>query len=257
MLLGHTVFGDLHAAIPYVLLHGFPVDSRMWRPLVPLLEGPVITLDAPGFGTSAHLVGPDGASEVAGLAGYADAVAATLHHLGVEQAVCVGLSMGGYVLAELVRRHPERLAGLVFADTNARADTAAARATRLTQADQALREGATVVAGAPANLLGATTLATRPTVVADFRRWVAQAPGGAIAWAQRAMAARPAAFETLATVGVPSLVVRGQEDTVASAVVSQELADVLGCDLVEIAAVGHFPPVEDPVALARVLVTWR
>ena len=94
-------------------------------------------------------------------------------------------------------------------------------------------------------------------MVADFRQWVAQAPGGAIAWAQRAMADRPAAFETLATVGVASLVVWGQEDTVASAAVSQELADVLGCDLVEIPAVGHFPPVEDPAALARVLVTWR
>lgn len=257
MLLGHTVFGDLHASVPYVLLHGFPVDSRMWRPLVPLLEGPVITLDAPGFGASAHLVGADGGSAVAGLAGYADAVAGTLHHLGVERAVCVGLSMGGYVLAELVRRHPERLAGLVFADTNARADTASARATRLAQAERALREGAAVVAGAPDALLGATTLASREEAVAEFRRWVAQAPGGAIAWAQRAMAARPAAFETLATVQVPSLVVRGQEDTVASAAVSQELADVLGCDLVEIPASGHFPPVENPAALARALVTGR
>ena len=39
--------------LPLVLLHAFPVDSRMWDGVIAhLVDLPVITLDAPGFGDS-------------------------------------------------------------------------------------------------------------------------------------------------------------------------------------------------------------
>ena len=70
------------AGVPLVLLHGFPLDSRMWLDVVDLLPGEpdVIALDLPGMGESptgsdvaATLGAPDEPSiDVSG-----DAVAAT------------------------------------------------------------------------------------------------------------------------------------------------------------------------------------
>ena len=47
------------AGVPLVLLHGFPLDSRMWLDVVDLLPGEpdVIALDLPGMGESP--TGPD------------------------------------------------------------------------------------------------------------------------------------------------------------------------------------------------------
>ena len=53
-----TVHVDVHgeptADPPLVLLHAFPLDSSMWRPVLPALRGvaQVLTVDLPGFGAS-------------------------------------------------------------------------------------------------------------------------------------------------------------------------------------------------------------
>ena len=35
-----------------VLLHGFGTSARLWDAVLPLLDGPALTLDLPGFGDS-------------------------------------------------------------------------------------------------------------------------------------------------------------------------------------------------------------
>ena len=48
---------------------------------------------------------------------YADDVAALLDVLEIEQAVVCGLSMGGYISFDLVRRHRERVRALILMNT--------------------------------------------------------------------------------------------------------------------------------------------
>ncbi|WP_413452332.1 alpha/beta hydrolase [Georgenia phoenicis] len=247
------------SGLPLVLLHGFPLDSRMWDDVVARLDDvPVLTLDAPGFGASPA---PDDVAAAVSrepgpsLETYADAIAATLRWEGVERAVVAGLSMGGYVTLALAERHRGLLAAVGLLDTRADADSAEARDKRLRTAEEAGRSGADAVAGMVDVVLGETTRAERPEVVARLREWLAQAPGESIAWGQRAMAARPARLTALEDLEVPGLVLRGAEDITSPQDAAEEMARALGgaAELVVVPRAGHMSAMEDPDAVAQAL----
>jgi len=247
------------SGVPLVLLHGFPLDSRMWDDVVDRLgDLPVILLDAPGFGDSpspedvAAALGrePDPALETV-----ADAVAATLRSAEVERAVVAGLSMGGYILLALAERHRGLLAAVGLLDTKVDSDPDEAHATRLRVAEEAERTGAEAVAGMVDTVLGETTLAERPEVVARMREWLSEAPGESIAWAQRAMAARPTRISALEDLEVPALVLRGAEDGMSPQAAAETMSRALGgpVEVVVVPRVGHMSAVEDPEAVAEAL----
>ena len=119
----------------------------------------------------------------------------------VSAAVFAGFSMGGYVAMEIVRQDPARVAGIALVDTKATADNDEAREHRLKVADQVLSSGsADALARAMVpTLLGTTTQEERPAVVEQVKSWIAAADPAAVAWAQRAMAARPDSLPDLAS----------------------------------------------------------
>ncbi len=110
--------------VPVLFVHGFPFDRTVWRhQLATLSRARRIALDLRGVGGSGVPPGADGYS----LSRYADDLVAVLDALGVREAVLCGLSMGGYVIFELLRRHPERVRALILADTKPQADSADAK----------------------------------------------------------------------------------------------------------------------------------
>lgn len=246
--------------LPLVLLHGFPLDSRMWEGVVAALDEQVrvVAVDAPGFGASPpfeHVAAAVGRSAEPSLETYAEAVAHSLWNVGVRRAVVAGLSMGGYTAMALAERHRPLLAGIALLDTKAEADGAQARAARLAVAARAEEQGSAAVAGMVEAVLGETTHAQRPEVVVRMRDWLAAAPPAGIAWGQRAMAARPARLTALEDLEVPGLVLRGSEDTMSPQESAEVAARALGgsSELVVLPRVGHMSAVEDPVAVAEVL----
>jgi pimeloyl-ACP methyl ester carboxylesterase len=100
---------------PLVFVHGAAADSRMWRPQLDALanEFTVVAWDEPGAGRSSDVPG------VFGLADYADCLAEVIEALALASAHVAGLSWGGTLALELYRRHPERVATLILADTYA------------------------------------------------------------------------------------------------------------------------------------------
>ena len=247
------------AGSPVVLLHAFPMDSALWRAQRQALATAgyrVLSPDLPGFGGSAVSEAEPSVDVMA------DEVVALLDARGVESAVVGGLSMGGYVTMALLRRHPERVRGLILADTKASADTSEAARNRLAMAERVEQSGsAEIAAGLVANLLGATSHAERPAVVQAVLRWIGAQPPAGIAWAQRAMAARPDSLADLAGFGGPALVLYGAEDVVTPAPESQAMADALRTGgstvtLREIPRVGHLSAVEDPEAVTDALRDW-
>jgi pimeloyl-ACP methyl ester carboxylesterase len=248
---------------PVVLLHAFPLDHRMWSDVAELMVGEptVLAPDLPGFGSSPSgesLVGADG-DATPSIEAMADAVAQALDARGVTRAVVGGLSMGGYVALALAERHPGLVAALALCDTKSTADADEARANRLRVASTVEADGTVdAVLGMRTTLVGATSRGTRADLVERVAGWIAdQAPAG-VAWAQRAMAARPDRTAVLATFEGPALVAVGAEDDLTPFAAAQHMAAALpGATLVEVPRAGHLSAVENPEPLAAALTQLR
>jgi len=242
---------------PLVLLHAFPVDARMWdRARAQLDDGArVITPDQRGLGASP--LGGDLSAPSVDVA--AADVLELLDELGLQRVVLGGCSMGGYVAMAVLRRAPERVAGLLLVDTKAEADTEQARDDRLAAADRAEREGTEgwLADGTVPNVLGATTQQQRPQVVSEIREQVSSQPAEGVAWAQRAMAGRPDSAETLRGFTGPALVVAGEEDALTPPEAARNLAALLPNSAQRVVPrTGHLVPAEDPEAFAATVRPW-
>ena len=151
MTLSNTVYATGEGA-PLVLVHAFPVDHRMWDDCAEQIArqaretgDPAVTVwapDMPGAGAGpipepadSGRVAVDGALTDA-LDLMADAYVDLVRAAGYDKAVWAGLSMGGYVVLDIQRRHPDMVAGLALCDTKAGADGPEARANRLACASE-------------------------------------------------------------------------------------------------------------------------
>jgi pimeloyl-ACP methyl ester carboxylesterase len=219
-----------------VLLHAFPLDSRMWDGV------------REPFAKRLRLATPDLGDGPPSLDAAADAV---LAGLGEEPFVLGGCSMGGYLAMAILRKAPAQVAGLLLVDTKSAADAPEARENRLAVAARAEAEGVTGWL-ADAMLPNLVSPGARPEVLATLRSLIDSQAGSVVARAQRAMAARPDSTELLASVSVPTLVVRGAEDVLMAPGAIQ----VPGARVVEMAGCGHLPPVEDPDGFVAVVLDW-
>jgi pimeloyl-ACP methyl ester carboxylesterase len=237
-----------------VLLHAFPVWSALYDDVRDRLTAAydLLVPDLPGWGSAGDP--PTGEPT---LDAFADEVAALLESRGVRQAVVGGTSMGGYAAMAFARRHGDRLSGLVLVDTKASADTEAARDNRERIARTALDEDGprVLLDDVLPGLLGETSWGSRPQVVERVRGWVEQARPAAVAWSQRAMAARPDSFDTLRELRVPAVVVVGEEDRLTPPDDARAMHDALpDGTLVVLPRTGHLSAVESPEAVATALV---
>jgi pimeloyl-ACP methyl ester carboxylesterase len=100
---------------PLVLLHGFTLDSRIWRRQLEDLsdEFSVVAWDAPGAGAS-----PDPPSPFT-MADWAHCLAGFLDVMGIERAHILGMSWGGVLAQEFYRLHSTRTGSLILAGTYA------------------------------------------------------------------------------------------------------------------------------------------
>lgn len=237
---------------PVVLLHAFPLSSAMWLAQREALgtAARVITPDQRGFGGS-PLGGDEPSLDLA-----ADDVARLLDTKDLDRVVLGGLSMGGYVAMAFARRHPDRLTALVLADTKASADPPEGkeRRARLAETMEADNDSTVLVDEVLPTLVGPTTMETRALVYGRVKALVQAAPPAAVAWASRAMAARPESFDTLRSLAVPALVVVGEEDTLSPPSDAVAMAETLPQGrLVRIPAAGHLTAVEAPDAFNAAL----
>ncbi|MGI8757833.1 MAG: alpha/beta fold hydrolase [Acidimicrobiales bacterium] len=235
-----------------VLLHAFPLHAGMWKPQIEALQGRarVITPDLAGFGGS-HAPDDPGAYSVDG---WADSVAALADHLGLDRVVLGGLSMGGYAAFSFVRRHRDRLAGLVLADTRPGPDTAEVADRRSSQQRQVSAEGtAGLIETLLQGLLGDHTRQHHPDLVERVRGLMDNPPAGFVG-ALEAMKRRPDSTPVLAGIHVPTVVVVGDQDGPSPPAVAREMQTAIpGATLAVLPRAGHLSNLEAPDAFNQVM----
>ncbi|WP_086839919.1 alpha/beta fold hydrolase [Amycolatopsis kentuckyensis] len=243
--------------LPLVLLHAFPLDSRMWNavrePLASHLR--VITPDQRGLGRSPL---PETDREPL-LEDAARDVLALLDRLDLERVVLGGCSMGGYLAMAVLRLAPERVGGLVLIDTKATPDTPEAAQTRLDVAARVENEGIDpwlAEVNLP-NLLAESTREQRPDLVETVREIIGSQPPAGIAWTALALRTRPNSLDLLRDAKIPALVIVGEEDPITPVAAASEMAGVMdGATLVVLPDAGHLTPLEDPAGVVEAILSW-
>jgi 3-oxoadipate enol-lactonase len=234
---------------PLVLVHAFPVDAGMWDDQVAALsdETQVLAPSLPGFG------GTEPAGDIMTMDAGADHVAAELDRAGIVRAVVCGVSMGGYVAFSLWRRHRDRVAGFVLADSRAEPDDEAGRERRRKVAEKARTEGSAAIADEPPPLLSD---GADPTLWERVKEMIRRQPGEAIAAASLGLGERPDSRPILPSIDVPTTVVVGSADTLTPPSMSEAMAEAIPeADLVVLDGAGHLSNLEAPEEFAEALRT--
>ncbi len=229
-----------------LFLHGYPLDGSLWRHQAGAFPGwRTLIPDLRGFGRS------DAPDLGYSMATYADDLAAMLDAVGVDEVVLAGLSMGGYVAFEFLRRHRPRVRALALVDTRATADSAEGRKGREIAMADAREGGAPFIAE---QMLPKLLAKSAPHALSEeVREIMAGAPVPGLLGALAAMRDRPDSTDLLAGLkGLPTLVVVGAEDVLTPLREAEGMAKAIpGAKLAIIPNAGHLAPLEQPESFNR------
>jgi pimeloyl-ACP methyl ester carboxylesterase len=232
------------------LLHGIGSNSGGWRFVIDGLKDRyrVIAWNAPGYYLSDNL-----RAEAPNNFQYADALAALLDALGIQQAFVAGSSFGSLVAASFAARHPVRVRRLALLGT-ARGQKwlpPEERARRLQMREDSIRDGGVGLAETrwknliAANASPTTIRLTQEALRATHRRGFLQA-------------ARTSdttdVVEFAGSIKAPTLVMVGTEDRVNPPEISRVIhGAIAGSRLVELEGIGHLPKLEAPARVVTLL----
>lgn len=223
-----------------VLVPGLLCDEALWAPQVAALRGEadiriadVTGADSLGVLADAVLASADGPFALA------------------------GLSMGGYVAFEVLRRAPERVQRVALLATSARPDDPAKRAERL--AVIALAQAGDFAAALERlvpSWMGADAPAD-PALLAELEAMALRIGPEAFVRQERALLGRADSRPTLAAITCPALVLCGRQDLRTPVERSAEIAaGIPGARLVVVEDCGHIATLEQPAAVSAALRSW-
>ena len=227
--------------VPLVLVPGLLCDTALWRHQVEhLAEVAAITV--------ADVTGQDS------MAAMAEAV---LSQAPSGRFALAGLSMGGYVSLEIMRRAPERVARLALLDTTARPDTEEARQRRLAftaQAEQGDFKGVTK------RLLPLFIHPDRledQALAGEVMAMTRRVGKDVFLRQQRAIMGRADARAWIGGIQVPTLVLVGREDALTPVALHEEMAvRIPHARFVIVEHSGHLTTMEQPEAVTAVMRYW-
>lgn len=225
---------------PLVLLPGLSMDERLYAAQMAAL-GDVTEL---GVG---DLSGDDT------IAGMAETV---LGGAPARFALC-GLSLGGFVAFEIMRRAPERVLKLALLDTHARPDDPEARARRLDLIELAERGDFESVLGRLLSLWFPPGRLEDQVLVGTATAMVQKVGLDGFLRQQNAILHRIDSRPSLRSITCPTLVLAGRQDVPAPVEAQEEIAAAVpNAMLVILPNCGHLSPMEQPAMVSAQLGAW-
>jgi pimeloyl-ACP methyl ester carboxylesterase len=225
---------------PLVLLPGLLLDAELWRHQIADLA--------------------DLATPIVGDLTRHDSIAAMATAMLAEMPdsfSLAGLSMGGYVAQEIMRRAPHRVLRLALLDTSARADTDEQRARRhglLELAGMGHFKG--VTPRLLPQLLHPAHLAD-PALTEPVMAMAERVGPEAFLRQQTAIMGRRDGRADLARIACPALVLCGKQDLLTPPELHEEMAAAIpGATLVTIEQCAHLSPIEQPAQVNAALRRW-
>ncbi len=225
---------------PLVLIPGMMCDARLFLPQILAFSGE----------RAVHVANITGADTVEGMA---EAVL----EAAPERFALAGLSLGGIVAMEVIRRAPGRVSRIALMDTNAQAEPPPVAAGREPQ----------IVAVMAGRLEEVMEEVMRPEYLApgphrmELIRMMCEMAldlgEGVFVRQSRALQRRPDQQKTLRTIRVPALVLCGEHDGLTPVRRHDFMAMLIpGATLRIIPDAGHLPTLEQPSATNAALREW-
>jgi len=168
-----------------------------------------------------------------------------------------GLSMGGYVAQEIMRRAPKRVTRLALLDTSSRPDSPDQRNRRYALLSQ-LEHGD--FKGVTTRLLPLLIHHHRLAddgLIAVIRHSAENIGAAAYRRQQHAIMGRPDGRRDLAKIACPTLILCGRQDALTPPDLHEEMAaEIPGAALVVVEDCGHLAPLERPRTVSAVMRYW-
>ncbi len=226
--------------IPLVLLPGLLCDADLWRHQTTHMAevATVRVMDLTGADSLGGMV-----EALLGAAPAAFALA--------------GLSMGGYVAMEVMRRAPDRVTKLALLDTNARADKPEAMERRKGLMEIAAKGGFDRVMPIMLPNLVHPDRLDDVELVGRMKGMAGRVGPEAFARQQVAIMNRPDSRPDLPAIRCPTLVLCGRQDLLCPVESHAEMVDVIpGARLAVVEDCGHMSTMEQPQAVTALLRDW-
>jgi len=230
--------------IPVIFLHGFPFDKSMWKGQLDSLNSSyrLIACDIRGFGKSTDEETP------LSIDLFSEDLIAFLDKLNIKKAIVCGLSMGGFIALNAIKKFPERFEALILCDTQCIADTTEVKENRYKAIDQINRDGVSIFNEKfIKSVFHPNSLTNKTELVENLSTVVFTNSKEIIIAGITALAGRPETCSSLSTIGIPTLIICGREDSVTPLVQSEFMHEhIEGSNLKIIDNAGHVSNLEQP-----------
>lgn len=244
-------FSSMGTGPDLFLLHPTPVDHRFWRPVAEKLADHYrITL--PDFRGHGHSQSTSGILTIERLG---EDVVGLLDVLGIHRAFFAGCSIGSYVLYELWRTVPPRIAALAFCCGKPQPETDAGRLKRKQTIEGIAQNGtAAFFDQSLTNLVTAGYRRREPRRTAELRAMMDPMTAESVIAVQKGLMERPDSVPTVKTISVPVLALAAEADQGSTPAEMEVIHDLLPTSEYHLLReTGHFAPYEKPEAVAGLL----
>ncbi len=203
-----------------IFVHGFPLSHEMWNPQFLFFTKNnfnVIVPDLRGFGLSSVEHSDQTMDD------FADDIISLANKLEIEKFSVVGMSMGGYIVFNLLERYPTRIDKVILVATKASADDEKGKERRNQLIDLALTKGKKAVTEEFKKILFAPlTWEKRKDLITEVSFILESASLNGIVGSLKAMRDRKDYVEFLSKINNQTLVIHGKSD-LASPISNAEL----------------------------------